>query len=55
MKLSITHFLCPVNSQASFAYDGKEFNIVEEDTIVQLGGNQVILWNTSQKTKDYIQ
>jgi len=32
--------------QGSFCYNGKEFGIVEEDTIVQLGGNQIVLWNT---------
>ena len=41
--------------QGSFCYDGKEFGIVEEDTIVQLGGNQIVLWNTSNSQKDYIQ
>ena len=42
------------DSQASCCYDGKEFGIVEEDTIVQLGGNSVICWNISLGTKDYI-
>ena len=53
VSLYLTKILC--FSQGSFAYDGKDFDIVEEDTIVQLGGNHIILWNTGHKTKDYIQ
>ena len=41
-------------SQGSFCYDGKPFGLVEEDTIVQIGGNHVVLWNLSQGTKDYL-
>jgi len=41
-------------SAGAYCYNGKEFGIVEEDTIVQQGGNNIVLWNISQGTKDYI-
>jgi len=43
-----------INRQGSFCYDGREFGIVEEETIVQLGGNNIILWNVGNGQKDYL-
>jgi hypothetical protein len=36
-------------------YDGCDFELVEEDTIVTLQGSFIALWNTSTGKKDYIQ
>lgn len=35
-------------------YDGRDFEIVEEDTIVQLAGAFIVLLNASTGQKDYI-
>ena len=42
-------------SQVSLGYDGCDFELVEEDTIVTLQGSFIALWNTSTGKKDYIQ
>jgi len=36
-------------------YDGCDFELVDEDTIVSLQGAFISLWNTSSNIKDYIQ
>jgi len=36
-------------------YDGCDFDIVDEDTIVSLQGAFISLWNTTNNKKDYIQ
>jgi hypothetical protein len=35
-------------------YNGQDFGMVEEDTVVQLAGNGVTLWNTSKRSCDVI-
>ena len=39
----------------SLGYDGCDFDLVEEDTIVMLQGAFISLWNTTTGKKDYIQ
>jgi len=41
-------------SQSSFAYNGHDFSVVENETAVMVAGNAVMLWNTKTLKKDYI-
>ena len=36
-------------------YDGRDFDLVEDETIVQLSGAFIVLWNAATGKKDYIQ
>ena len=41
-------------SQSSFAYNGKDFSLIDDATSVQVAGNAILLWNTTTGKKDYI-
>lgn len=36
-------------------YDGRDFELVEEQTLVQLAGSFIVMWNLETGEKDYIQ
>lgn len=41
-------------SESSFAYNGRDFALIDDATAVQTAGNAIILWNTHTGDKDYI-
>lgn len=36
-------------------YNGQDFGMVEEDTVVQLAGNGITMWNTSKRMCENIE
>jgi len=39
---------------SSFCFNGRDFSIVQDDSIVMSAGNAIVTWNSSTGKKDYI-